>query len=302
MAGENIKAKNMVSDMMNELFYKFQNIFIKRQTESFNQTLHYHNFAAQFGGATVIDKNQGCQNAKSVLSDDKDKYLMNECSRNNKFITIMLKEDVTVEGFSIINKEFYSSNVKDMEIYGSQTYPTQEWVLLGKVKAQDNSNWQDFELKNVWIRFIKFVFLTHYREEYFCTITQLKVFGNTMLQDLKSQVNLNLQENSKQQIFIFGNILYFYYKIDSESEDEEDIEHSDKEENFSNIEEEENSVNQQIKLIKQQLGKREKTEYSDKFNQLYSTYNDNNCPAISKNLIILQQYIMLLNKSTNSRK
>lgn len=31
----------------------------------------------------------------------------------------MLKEDVTVDSFSIINKEFYSSNVKDLVIYGS---------------------------------------------------------------------------------------------------------------------------------------------------------------------------------------
>lgn len=34
-------------------------------------------------------------------------------------LVIMLKEDVTVEGFSMINKEFYSSNFKDIEVYGS---------------------------------------------------------------------------------------------------------------------------------------------------------------------------------------
>ncbi len=37
--------------------------------------------------------------------------MLNKCSEENKFLTIMLKEDIHVEGFAILNQEFYSSNV-----------------------------------------------------------------------------------------------------------------------------------------------------------------------------------------------
>jgi hypothetical protein len=37
--------------------------------------------------------------------------MVNKCSVKNKFVVISLKEDINISGFSLINKEFYSSNV-----------------------------------------------------------------------------------------------------------------------------------------------------------------------------------------------
>ncbi len=42
--------------------------------------------------------------------------MINECSIEEKYLVIMLKEDITIEAFSIINNEFYSSNVKDIDV------------------------------------------------------------------------------------------------------------------------------------------------------------------------------------------
>ncbi len=42
--------------------------------------------------------------------------MINECTTNNKYIIIMLKEDITIEAFSIINNEYFSSNVKELEV------------------------------------------------------------------------------------------------------------------------------------------------------------------------------------------
>jgi hypothetical protein len=42
--------------------------------------------------------------------------MITQCSIHNKYIVIMLKEDINVEAFSLVNLEFYSSNVKDIEV------------------------------------------------------------------------------------------------------------------------------------------------------------------------------------------
>jgi hypothetical protein len=42
--------------------------------------------------------------------------MLNKCEDKDKYIVIGLKEDITIEAFSIINKEHYSSNVKDIEV------------------------------------------------------------------------------------------------------------------------------------------------------------------------------------------
>jgi len=38
------------------------------------------------------------------------------CSSSGTYVTIMLKEDITIENIGIINREYYSSNVKDIEV------------------------------------------------------------------------------------------------------------------------------------------------------------------------------------------
>lgn len=53
-----------------------------------------------------------------MLSDDRDKYMITQCDIKDKYIVVMLKEDIDVEAFSLVNYEFYSSNVKDIEVIG----------------------------------------------------------------------------------------------------------------------------------------------------------------------------------------
>lgn len=42
--------------------------------------------------------------------------MLNKCSTKNKYIVVSLKEDININGFAIINTEFYSSNVKDIVV------------------------------------------------------------------------------------------------------------------------------------------------------------------------------------------
>lgn len=102
-----------------------------------------NNFASLYGGASIIEKNQGAFNTKSLLDDNTDKYMLNKCSTPNKYVVMSLKEDITINGFAVINKEFYSSSVKDIAVYGSNEYPIEkdDWVLIGEFKLKNLYEW-----------------------------------------------------------------------------------------------------------------------------------------------------------------
>lgn len=44
--------------------------------------------------------------------------MLNPCSAPNKYVVIMLNEDISIKSVAIINQEFYSSNAKEIEIVG----------------------------------------------------------------------------------------------------------------------------------------------------------------------------------------
>jgi hypothetical protein len=54
--------------------YEFLNI---KEDTSRTPKKYIYNFAGLYGGATVLEKNPNCLNAKSVLSDNFDKYITN---------------------------------------------------------------------------------------------------------------------------------------------------------------------------------------------------------------------------------
>ena len=41
-----------------------------------------------------------------------------KCEENTKYVWLRLTEDILIESFTLINKEFYSSNFKAFELYG----------------------------------------------------------------------------------------------------------------------------------------------------------------------------------------
>jgi hypothetical protein len=73
---------------------------------------------------------------------------MIDCKSLDKTLIIRLTEDILIESLSFVNKEFYSSRFKQFNLYGSISYPQDQWTLLGEFVAQDNNGWQVFKVKN----------------------------------------------------------------------------------------------------------------------------------------------------------
>lgn len=150
-----------------------------------------YNYASAAKGAKVLDSNKEAKGASNILNKDKDKYLRNPCSAEEKYVVIELSEETLVDTIKIANFEHYSSNLKDFELLGSLVYPTQTWVKLGNFSAGNVKHAQSFTLlEPKWVRYLKLNILSHYGSEFYCTLSSVEVYGidavERMLEDLIS--------------------------------------------------------------------------------------------------------------------
>ncbi|KAK9741058.1 hypothetical protein RND81_03G078900 [Saponaria officinalis] len=150
-----------------------------------------YNYASASKGAKVLDSNKEAKGASNILNKDKDKYLRNPCSAEEKFVVIELSEETLVDTIEIANFEHYSSNLKEFGLLGSLAYPTQTWVELGNFSAGNVKHAQTFTLPEPkWVRYLKLKIFSHHGSEFYCTLSSIEVYGvdavERMLEDLIS--------------------------------------------------------------------------------------------------------------------
>ncbi|RQM13200.1 hypothetical protein DD237_006218 [Peronospora effusa] len=141
------------------------------------------NYASLDAGATILDAAPDTKSPTNLLVPDKDRYMLTPCSNSRKWVVISLSEDVHADAIAVANYEKFSSTVKDFIVLGSINYPTDTWLVLGNFTATHTNGEQIFQLDaQQHVRYIKFRFLSHYGSEYYCTLSQLRVFGRTFTQ------------------------------------------------------------------------------------------------------------------------
>lgn len=148
-----------------------------------------YNYASASKGAKVLAHNKEAKGASNILGWDKDKYLRNPCSSDEKFVIIELSEETLVDTVEIANSERYSSTFKDFKLLGSLTYPTEAWAPLGNFVAGNVKHTQRFMLPEPkWVRYLKLNLISHYGSEFYCTVSSIGVYGvdaiERMLEDL----------------------------------------------------------------------------------------------------------------------
>ncbi|CAM9719447.1 unnamed protein product, partial [Hapterophycus canaliculatus] len=79
-------------------------------------------------------------------------------------------------------------NLRKCKVLASQTYPVHEWLDLGTFTAKFVQGEQTFEIPQpAFARYLKFKFLSHYGDEFYCTVSQVKVHGSTMLESFQHE-------------------------------------------------------------------------------------------------------------------
>ncbi|KAL9117664.1 MAG: hypothetical protein Q9187_005798, partial [Circinaria calcarea] len=150
------------------------------------------NYASFDCAATVLKSNPECKGTTAVLFENKDSYMLNECSAKNKFFIVELCNDILIDTVVLANFEFFSSTFRTFRVSVSDRYPVKldKWRNLGTFEARNTREVQAFLVENpfIWARYLRIEFLTHYGNEYYCPVSLLRVHGKTMMEDYKHDV------------------------------------------------------------------------------------------------------------------
>ena len=140
-------------------------------------------------GATVLKTSPGTKNAKAILLENKDSYMLFECQAEEKYAIVELSDDILVDTVVLANFEFFSSMVRHFRVSVSDRYPVKadKWRFLGTFEAKNSRDIQPFLVDNpqIWAKYVRVEFITHYGNEYFCPVSLLRVHGTRMMESWK---------------------------------------------------------------------------------------------------------------------
>ncbi|CAN6607333.1 uncharacterized protein Slp1p [Trichomonascus vanleenenianus] len=149
------------------------------------------NYASFDCAATIMKTNRDTKGASNILSENKDTYMLNECTAENKFVILELCNDILVDTVSIANYEFFSSMFRNIRISVADRFPPSKdgWKVLGEFEAVGVRDIQHFHIKNplIWARYLQIEFLSHWGHEFYCPVSVVRVHGTTMMDEYKSE-------------------------------------------------------------------------------------------------------------------
>lgn len=145
------------------------------------------NYASFDCAATVLKTNKECTGSTSVLVENKDTYMLNKCSADNKFFIVELCDDILIDTIVLANFEFFSSMFRTFRVSVSDRYPVklEKWRDLGTFEAKNSREVQAFlvEAPLIWARYLRVELLAYYGNEYYCPVSLLRVHGTTMMEE-----------------------------------------------------------------------------------------------------------------------
>lgn len=101
------------------------------------------NFASKDSGSTIIWRSEGITNPKSILSANKEEYLiLPDCKEHKEYALIVnLSEDVLVDTIVITNNEDFSDVLGSIHFEGSIDYPPEhQWIDVGELRPAVNQH------------------------------------------------------------------------------------------------------------------------------------------------------------------
>lgn len=134
--------------------------------------------------ATVVETNPEAQRPSKIISEDDDEYMLNPTLTDIWFV-IEVCEKIQATRIEMGNYELFSSRPKDFTVYVSDVYPTSDWNIVGQFRARDTLSLQSYDLSQMgFVRYIRVELHSKYRDEnYYCTISQVKIYGISIVDD-----------------------------------------------------------------------------------------------------------------------
>lgn len=156
--------------------------------------------------AKVVESNPEAKKASYIINDKIDDYMLNPCKTKIWFV-IELCENIQAKRIELANYELFSSMPKDFTVHFSDTYPASDWKLVGQFTAIDSRTLQAFDLSQVGFgKFIRVEIHTHYGSEHYCPISEVKVYGASMVDEYDlhnsgtSKEETNVREKKSKRV------------------------------------------------------------------------------------------------------
>lgn len=154
-------------------------------------------------GATVLKASPGTKNPKAILVENKDSYMLFECTAEEKYVIVELSDDILVDTVVLANFEFFSSMVRHFRVSVSDRYPVKldKWRQLGIFEGKNARDIQPFLVENpqIWAKYVRIDFLTYYGNEYYCPVSLLRVHGTRMLESWKETETISEDDDSEHE-------------------------------------------------------------------------------------------------------
>lgn len=160
-------------------------------------------------GATVLKTGPSTKNAKAILVENKDSYMLLECSKQSKYVIVELSDDILIDTVVLANFEFFSSMIRHFKVSVSDRYPvkSERWRDIGTFEARNSRDIQPFLVDNpqIWAKYVRIDFLTHYGKEYYCPVSLLRIHGNRMLDSWKDSETVGEEELAEEEAMLSQN-------------------------------------------------------------------------------------------------
>lgn len=103
----------------------------------------------------------------------------------------------------IANYEFFSSMIRQFRVSVSDRYPVklEKWKDVGIYEARNSRDIQAFLIENpqIWARYLRIEFLSHYGNEYYCPLSLVRVHGTRMLESWKESEAIGEDDDAEDE-------------------------------------------------------------------------------------------------------
>ncbi len=170
------------------------------------------NYASSACSARILASNPEAAAPSALLSPSKDTYLRYACALKDKFVVVELCEAIKIDTVVLANYELFASTVGGFKVYGAVDKLTDPgvmqvlWKLILTAEMSDRLASQDqaFPVESgAFIKYLRIEFNDQFHgHERLCPISVLKVYGKTMLDEFKEDLNGDGKSKAKDVVSV----------------------------------------------------------------------------------------------------
>ncbi|ORZ33649.1 SUN domain-containing protein, partial [Catenaria anguillulae PL171] len=105
-------------------------------------------------------------------------------------VVIELCNEILIDTLVLSNYELFSSTFRTVRAFVNSVYPEtpeKPWRALATLAAANVRSPQVFVVDRAvtWARYVRLEFVDQYGSQYFCPLSNIRVYGTTMLEEYK---------------------------------------------------------------------------------------------------------------------